>query len=94
MLVISYHISWMITPKQNNTPWNSSTPWVTIATDVFTLNNSHFLCIEYYHNTFPVVTWVVGLPAEDLIRCCKIIFAECGLPHKLILDTGTNLVRD
>ena len=34
------------------------------------------------------------LSAEQLIWCCKIVFAEHGLPHKIISNTQPNFVSD
>ena len=32
--------------------------------------------------------------AEHLIRHCKIMFAEYGLPFKIVLNAGTNFVSE
>ena len=48
----------------------------------------------YYHIKIPLVKWAKGLSAEQLIRCCNIISAECGLPHKIISEAVTSFVSD
>ena len=35
-----------------------------------------------------------GLSAENLIATVKVIFAEYGIPNKLMSDAGTNFVSD
>ena len=64
-------------------------PWEIIDADRFIFNSSYFLCI--LHNL--IVKEAEGLLAEQLIRCCELIFAECRLPWK-ISDTVTNYVSE
>ena len=65
-----------------------------LGTDVFHFNNKNYLCIVDYHSKFPVVKRLEGLSAESLIATIKIIFAEYGIPCKLMSDAGTNFVSD
>ena len=67
-------------------------PWEVVGADVFHYNNKNYLCIIDYNSKFPVVKRLEGLSAKNLTNAVKIIFAEYGIPHKIIPDTGTNFV--
>ena len=47
-----------------------------------------------YNSKFPVVKRLEGLSAESFINTLNIIFAEYGIPKKIMSDVGTNLVSD
>ena len=68
-------------------------PWEVLSTDVFHFNNKNYLCIVDYHSKFPVVKRLEGLSAESLITTIKVIFADYGIPQKLMSDAGTNFVH-
>ena len=68
--------------------------WEVLGADVFQFNNKNYLCIVDYHSKFLMVKRLEGLSAESLIATIKIIFAEYGIPYKLMSDTGTNFVSD
>ena len=69
-------------------------PWEVLGTDVFYFNNKNYLCIVDYHSKFPTVKRLEGLLVESLITTIKVIFAEYGIPHKLMSDAGLNFVSD
>ena len=69
-------------------------PWEVVGTDVFHFKNKHYLCIVDYNSKFPVIKRLEGLSAENLINTVKIIFAEYGIPCKIMSDVGTNFVAD
>ena len=69
-------------------------PWEVLDADVFHFNNENYLCIEDYHSKFPVINRMEGLSTESLIAKTKVIFAEYGIPHKIMSDAGTNFVSD
>ena len=68
--------------------------WEVIGTDVFHFNNTNYLCIIDYNSKFPAIKRLEGLSAESLINRLKIIFAEYGIPQKIMSDAGTNFVSD
>ena len=68
--------------------------WEVLGADVFHFNNKNYLCIVNYHSKFPVVKRMEGLSTENLIATAKVIFAEYGIPCKLMSDAGTNFVSD
>ena len=76
-------------PKQSYTQWNPRQTMETKSTEIYTLNIKCFICIVHYHSKFPTVKRAEGLTAEQLLRCCKIVFAEYGLPPKISPDAGT-----
>ena len=51
-----------------------------VGTDIFTMDNSNFLNIVDYYRKSLVVKGVESPSLEQLIRCCKIVFDEYGLP--------------
>ena len=69
-------------------------PWDVIGEDMFTLNNKHYLCIVDYHSKFPIIRKTEDLSVDSLILTCKIIFAEYGLPKKIMSDSGSNFISD
>ena len=69
-------------------------PWEVIGADIFTFNNKHYLCIVDYHSKFPIIKKTEDLSAGSLILTCKAIFAEYGLPKKIMFDSGGNFVSD
>ena len=69
-------------------------PWEVIGTDIFHLKNEHYLCIVDYNSKFPVIKRLEGLSTDNLINMVKTILAKYGIPHKLMLDVGTNFVSD
>ena len=68
--------------------------WEVLGTDVFHFNNKNYLCIVDYHSKFPVIKRMEWLSTESLITTVKVIFAEYGIPCKLMSDTGTNFISD
>ena len=69
-------------------------PWEVLGVDIFQLNNKNYLCIVVYHSKFPEIKRMEGLSAENLITTVKIIFAECGIPCRLMSDAGSNFVSE
>ena len=69
-------------------------PWKVLGADVFHFNNKNYLCIVDYHSKFPVIKKMEELSTESLITTTKVIFAEYGIPCKIMLDAGTNFVSD
>ena len=69
-------------------------PWEVLGTDIFHFNNKNYLCIVDYHSKFPVIKRLEGLSTENLIATGKVIFAEYGIPCKLMSDAGTNFILD
>ena len=52
----------------------------------------HYLCIVDYHSKSPIIKKTEDLSADSLIPICKVIFAEYGLPKKIMLDSGGNFI--
>ena len=61
---------------------------------MFTLNNEQYLCIVDYHSKSPVIEKTTDLTASSLILMCKIIFAEYGIPKKIMSGSGGNFISD
>ena len=69
-------------------------PWEVIGADIFNFKNKHYLCIVDYNSKFSVVKRLEAFSADNLINVVKTIFAEYGIPCKLMLDMGTNFISD
>ena len=69
-------------------------PWEVLGVDIFHLNNKNYLCIVDYHSKFPVIKRMEGLSTENLIATTKVIFAEYGIPCRLMSDTSTNFISE
>ena len=69
-------------------------PWEVIGADVFQLNSKNYLCNIDYRSKFLVIKRMEGLSAESLIAAVKIIFAEYGIPCRLMSDAGGNLISE
>ena len=91
------YISAGTTEGQDNSSWYPSKTmganWC-IGADIFTLNNKHYLCITDYHSKFPIIKKTEDLSADSLILKCKFIFAEYGLPNKIMSGSGSNFISD
>ena len=55
-----------------------------VGTDILMIDNKKLLCIVDYYSKFPALRRVESLSAKDLIRTAKVVFAEFGLPKKLV----------
>ena len=69
-------------------------PWEVLGTDIFHLNNKNYLYIIDYHSKFPVIKRMEGLSTESLNATTMVTFAEYGIPHRLMSETGTNLIPE
>ena len=52
------------------------------------------MCIVDYNSKFPLIKRLEGLSADNLINVVKTIFAEYGIPHKLMSHMGTNFISN
>ena len=60
-------------------------PWDVVGADVFIINIKTLLYTVDHHNKFPIVKKKVNSPSTDiLVQMTKLIFAECGLPKKIV----------
>ena len=47
-----------------------------------------------YHSKFPVIKQVEGFSTDNLMKMCKMVFSEYGLPSKIVSDLGTNFLSE
>ena len=66
--------------------------WEVLGADIFHSNNKNYLCIVDYNSKFPVIKRMEGLSTQSLTATTKVIFAEYGIPCKLMSGTGTNFI--
>ena len=69
-------------------------PWDEIGGDMFQLSNKNYICIVDYHIKFPVMKRMEELSAESPIAAVKIVFAEYGIPHRIMSDAGSNFISE
>ena len=69
-------------------------PWEMVGPDILSIKNNKLLCIVDYYSKFPVGKKTDGLLVYNLIRVAKIVFAEFGLPKKIMSDPGMNFIPD
>ena len=67
--------------------------WDVIGTDMFSLNNKHYLCIIDYHSKFLAIK-KTDVSVDSLTLMCKVIFVEYRLPKKIMSNTAGNFVSD
>ena len=68
-------------------------PWDVVGADIFQLNNKNYLCIVNYHRKFLVVK-IKGLSVDSLILALKVVFAEYGIPKRVMSDAGSNFISE
>ena len=66
--------------------------WEAVGADIFHFDNINYLCVVDYNSKFPVIWKLQGLSVEHLVNAVSAIFAEYGIPQKLMFDAGTNFV--
>ncbi|KAI8490629.1 hypothetical protein Bbelb_318970 [Branchiostoma belcheri] len=76
--------------KEEMTPTETpSRPWKKVGADLFYLNQKWFLLVVDYYSKFPIVKTLKSLKASTVTQAFKGIFAEQGIPDKVICDNGT-----
>ena len=78
-----------VPPKE---PLISSTlpnsPWNRVATDLFELNNTHYLAVVDYFSRYPEVCQLQSTTSASVVKALKFIFARHGIPSVLFSDNG------
>jgi len=65
--------------------------WHTLGTDVFYYHGDKFLLIVDYYSKFPIVKKLMNESSSHIISTFKEVFAEYGIPEKIVSDSGSNL---
>ena len=63
-------------------------PWQIVATDFFNLNKHNYLLIVDYYSKYPFIRKLREFSRKEVIDIIKQIFAEQGVPERLISDNG------
>ena len=63
-------------------------PWQIVATDIFNLNWHNYLRIVDYYSKYPFIRKSREFSNKEVIDIIKQIFAEQGVPERLISDNG------
>ena len=64
-------------------------PWETVGTDLFSIENHNYLIIVDYYSKYPVVKRLPEpSPSSVVIAITKQVFAEHGIPTKVVSDNG------
>ena len=65
-----------------------SRPWQKVGSDLFELQNGHFLvCVDYYSD-FIEVDKIYDKKGKSVISKLKSQFARHGIPNQLVSDSG------
>ena len=62
-------------------------PWQIVATDIFNLNRHNYLLIVDYYSKYPFICKLREFSSKE-VTDIKQIFAEQGVPERLISDNG------
>ena len=62
--------------------------------NIFFVENETLLCIVDYYRKFLIVKRADSLAADDQLKAAKIVFAEFGLPMKIISNADTNFTSE
>ena len=65
-----------------------------VGADIFMVNNITLLHTVDYYSKFPVVKRMDGLSADSLTAAVKVIFAEYGIPYRIMSDVGYNFISE
>ena len=65
-----------------------------MGAEIFQLNNKNYLCIVDYHSKLPVVKKIEGLSADSLVLALTVVFAEYGIPTRVMSDAGGNFISE
>ena len=63
-------------------------PWQIVATDIFNLNRHNYLLIVDYYSKYPFIHKLREFSSKEVIDIIKQIFAEQGVPERLISENG------
>ncbi|CAE1286759.1 unnamed protein product [Acanthosepion pharaonis] len=61
-------------------------PWQIVVTDIFNLNRHSYLLIVDYYSKYPFIRKLREFSSKEVIDLTKQIFAEQGVPERLISD--------
>lgn len=96
-LVNQCHLCQTYQNRQSKEPLESleipDHPWQVIATDLFYFNNTTYIIIADYYSKYPFVYPIkTQVTSTTIINILKTLFAEHGIPDKLISDNGRQYV--
>ena len=64
-------------------------PWETVGTDLFELDQFKYLIVADYYSKYPIVKKLPNhCPSSVIVSVMKQLFAEHGIPSKVISDNG------
>ncbi|KAG1670042.1 hypothetical protein GQR58_017161 [Nymphon striatum] len=64
-------------------------PWSVLGMDLFELNQQKYLIVADYYSKYPIVRKLpVTAPSNTIISILKELFAEHGIPNKVVSDNG------
>ena len=63
-------------------------PWQKVATDLFELNNQHYIVIVDAYSNYPEVQELTSQSSKSVINAMKTVFARLGIPEEVLSDNG------
>ena len=59
-----------------------------MATDLFELNNQHYIVIVDAYSNYPEVQELTSQSSNSVINAMKTVFARLGIPEEVLSDNG------
>ncbi|XP_046857922.1 uncharacterized protein K02A2.6-like [Xenia sp. Carnegie-2017] len=75
-------------PKETIIQQEALKPWEVVSSDLYHWNNANYLLLVDYYSSYFVVRKLSSTRSSDIISKLKAIFAEFGIPRKLVSDNG------
>ena len=70
-------------------------PWSVVGTDLFEFDDHQWLIISDYYSKYPIVKKLPHpSPSSVVVNVTKQVFAEHGIPDKVISDNGPHFASD
>ena len=63
-------------------------PWMKLASDIFTLDNRHYLVVVDYYSRWLEVMPLSSQTSQSVIDRLKTVFSKFGLPTSMVTDNG------
>ena len=67
-------------------------PWERVGTDLFELNEKHYIVVPDYYSRYPEVIRLTSTTSASIITAMKSVFSRHGIPHTVVSDNGPQYV--
>ena len=66
-------------------------PWQILNSDLFEYKGNQYLLLSDEYSKFPIIRKLTSTTSHAIINHLKSIFAEYGIPDKLVMNNGPNI---